>query len=224
MDKLPRVWVGTLYSGEAEYKACCDAIQSQERVHVTHHVIEGLPEKEAHDALWTAWGAAKDTHDLFVKVDADTIPSPRIFSQIATNFAMNPDITGMQIRLLDYFTNELIAGMNAFSRDVIFKPSPELHCDRVDIGHRVVIKGSEVFHLEPAGTHASSYSTRSQAFHYGLHRYLKGQHKTLNQVRQVWETEQDEVRAWALAGADWAHKNMIKLDYTDLRLQELTKL
>ena len=38
-----------------------------------HEIISGLREHEAHNKLWEKWNSVKAKHDLFVKIDADTV-------------------------------------------------------------------------------------------------------------------------------------------------------
>src|SRR3954447_18957837 len=98
MSTPPRVFVGTLFSGEAEFDESQSMIRRQEGVAVETHVTSGLPELEAHNALWAAWEAAKKRHDLFVKIDADTIlVDEGALSRIHGLFAGDPDVTGAQI-------------------------------------------------------------------------------------------------------------------------------
>ena len=128
----PRVFVGTLACGEAERVECSAAVAAQTGVSVTHAVIEDLPELEAHNALWDAWEAAKAGHDLFVKIDADTVLArPTALEEIAALFT-DEAVTGAQILLHDFFTDQLIAGLNAFSRAVTFRRATDrLWTDRV---------------------------------------------------------------------------------------------
>lgn len=196
----PRVFFGTMCSGEAEFEQCKDAIYGQRGLELFHHeVIEGLPEKEAHNELWTAWERAKPNFDLFVKVDADTIlGDPEAVSRVWQLFSENTRVTGAQLRLLDFFTGDLIAGLNFFSPVVKFNTSPELYCDRVDTNHDVVMKGSKVRHLEPIGFHCKNPGD-NQAFHFGLHRMLKGQTPTLHKVWNLYASDAEGKRARQLA-------------------------
>lgn len=215
-----RIFVGTLASGEAEFEECCDAIGGQEGVAVTHHVISGLRELEAHNALWAAWERVKDEHDLMVKVDADTVLArPTALGEIYALFE-NPEVTGAQILLHDYFTDRLIAGLNAFSPAVVFKPAASrLFADHADSGHKVVLKGEPVAHLAPIGWHCTRPHAR-QAFHFGLHRALKRQREVIRRVAAVWLKERDEARFWALAGARAARWWMrFNTDYGGRQLQ-----
>lgn len=215
-----RVFVGTLACGEAELPECRAAVAAQKGVSVTHHVIENLAELPAHNALWSAWSDAKVAHDLFVKIDADTVLArDTALAEIAALFA-DPDVTGAQILLHDYFTDRLIGGLNCFSRDVIFRQGTDrLFTDRVDAGHRKVLKGEPVRHLAPIGWHCRNPHPR-QAFHFGLHRALKKQDDIVARCAQLWLLERDEARGWALAGAlsvGWRLRR--HFDYGDTRFE-----
>ena len=206
---LPRIFVGTLSCGEAEFEEVCGAIALQEDVRVTHHIIENQPEFLAHNMLWQAWQEKRETHDLFVKVDADTILNRK--TALAEIYALfsRPDVTGAQILLHDYFTDGLIAGLNAFSPKVRFRASrSRLFADHADYGHQIVLKGEIVAHLAPIGWHCKKPHPY-QAFHYGFHRALKKQQDVLVRLALAWRASPEAGRAWALAGAataKWWHR------------------
>lgn len=215
-NQPPRIFVGTLTCGEAEIAESTAAIASQERVQVTHLIIADKGELEAHNELWEAWRARKSTHDLFVKVDGDTILNrSTALAEIAELF-QNPKVTGAQILLHDYFTDSLIAGLNAFSPVVSFQNGTNrLFADRVDTNHQVVLKGDATRHMAPIGWHCRTPHPR-QAFHFGLHRQLKRQYDVVGRVACAWLTVRDEVRGWALAGANAAGWRLRKhFDYAD---------
>jgi len=202
--QLPRIFVGTMYVKEGDFQACVARIQEQEGVVVTHLIRADMAEKEAHNALWHGWREARDNHDLFVKVDADTVLiSNHTLANIYALFATNPRVTGLQAPLHDYMTDGLINGLNAFSPRVTFNDTrDELYCDRqVDTGHDVLLRGAELpASLSPAGLHCY-HATDKQAFHFGLHRALKGQHDTIAKVKQAHQRYHDRTRAFALLGA-----------------------
>jgi len=204
-----KIFVGTMHSQEGEFDACCKRIKEQFGVEVTHFIVTGLNEKDAHNALWDEWNKQKYSHDLFVKVDADTILAGHdTLCNIAEQFTINPRLTGMQMPLYDYMTDDLINGLNAFSPAVIFSVSKDnLRCDRnVDTNHDVVIYGDTVpAHLIPAGHHCMS-STDQQAFHYGIHRALKNQRDIINKVRTAWHKHHDRARTLALLGAEMSRQ------------------
>lgn len=216
MTKEARVFVGTMSSGEAEFDACCEAIASQTGVGVTHHVISGLRELEAHNGLWRAWAEVRLDHDIFVKVDADTILARSTALMEIAELFRDPDVTGAQILLHDFFTDGLIAGLNSFSPQVIFRNGTDrLYADRIDTGHKRVLKGEVVAHLAPIGWHCRQPHPR-QAFHFGLHRALKRQDDVIARTAEVWLDRGDEGREWALAGAMTAGWRLRRsFDYND---------
>lgn len=199
---IPKIFVGTMWSGESEFEECCEAISRQKSVRIDQHIIKDLTEVEAHNALWQAWNSVKSEFDLFAKIDADTIlNSEQSLLKVWQLFYNNPRVTGAQVQLHDYFTNDLIAGLNFFTPTVIFNISKKgLTPDRVDVNHDIVLKGESVKHLAPIGWHCK-YPSEVQSFHFGLHRALKKQDQVLLKVAKVWDVEQDNARSWALTGA-----------------------
>jgi len=204
MNRLPRIFIGTMYTQEGEFEGCLKQIQAQKGVAVSHVIIAGMKEKEAHNALWHAWRQQGPSHDLFVKVDADTVlASTQTLALIWEQFADNPRVTGLQAPLHDYLTDSLINGLNAFSTKVVFNDTQdELYCDRqVDTNHDVVLREKDLpAQLIPAGFHCWN-STDKQAFHFGVHRMLKGQRPTMDRVRIAWNRDRDRARAFALIGS-----------------------
>jgi hypothetical protein len=204
MIQQPRIFVGTMFSNEGELQDCVAKIQAQEGVVVSHAIISNLKEREAHNALWKAWREAKSSHDLFVKVDADTVlASTTTLLEIHTQFQNNERVTGLQAPLFDYMSDDLINGLNVFSKRVVFNDSKdELYCDRqIESGHDIILRQKDLPNsLIPAGFHCFN-STDKQAFHYGIHRMLKGQTMTLDNVFNAWVRDRDRVRLFALVGA-----------------------
>lgn len=227
MSKRPKIFVGTLYSGEGEIAQCCDMINKQQHVDVTHVIISHLPEKDAHNALWAEWRKRKASFDLFVKVDADTILIDTcILARISDKMLIDPRITGLQAPLFDYMTNDMINGLNCFTPKVQFNDTTsELFCDRqVDVNHDIVLKGSTLPDiLRPAGYHCLK-PTDIQAFHYGLHRALKGQYDIISKVKNAAydkASPHHASRLMALLGADAAATMKDKskgFNYTDPEL------
>lgn len=208
MPDLPRVFVGTMHSLEGDFQHSIERVRCQLNVTVTHFIVSGLKEKEAHNALWAAWRQQRDSQDLFVKVDADTVlASTTTLAEIYAVFRQDARVTGLQAPLNDYMTAGFINGLNAFSPVVSFNDTrDELYCDRqVDTGHNVVIRNERLPEsLVPAGYHCH-YSNDKQAFHYGLHRMLKGQRDTMDKVTDAWTANgKDRIRGLAIIGSQMA--------------------
>ena len=221
-----KVFVGTLECGEEDFQQCIKAISLQENVVVTHHVINNLPEKEAHNKLWAAWRIAKQDHDVFVKIDADTVlKTNTTLTTICELFKDNSRLTGIQAYLHDHLTSDLIYGLNCFSKKVIFNDTTdELYCDRkIDTGHDIVLRGNQLpSTLIPAADHCK-FASKKQAFHYGVHRALKNQKDIYEKVCNAVKLEYSDARYFAKKGFECAslfieHK---KFNYNDNEFNEL---
>lgn len=223
---IPKIFVGTMYCQEGDFIDCRRAIDKQTSVIITHHVIKDMPEKEAHNALWSAWRAAKQDHDMFVKIDADTVlTNDRILSEFWQVMQNNQKVTGIQAPLLDYFTDGYINGLNCFSPRVVFQDTThDLFCDRqVDVNHEIIIKAADVPQtLKPAGYHCHR-ATDEQAFHFGLHRALKKQDDILALVNTAWiRNKKDRIRGMALLGASMSAQFYDGgFNYTDEKLHQM---
>lgn len=227
MNSAPRIFVGTMHTQEGDFPTCIEAIQAQKNVVVSHHIISNLKEKDAHNALWRAWNSAKSSNDLFVKIDADTVlASPDTLSQIWSLFESNPRLTSVQAPLHDYLTDGFINGLNAFSPKVIFNDTrDELYCDRVDTGHDMRIQSGDVPEcLKPAGLHCH-FANEQQAFHYGVHRALKGQRSILDKVLHAWKRDRDRIRGFALLGMHYSDQFVQnrRFNYADSEFVEAFK-
>ena len=220
--KKPSIFVGTLYSNEAEFKESTLSINNQIDVDVKHEVISNLPEWKAHNLLWKTWEKLKNQFDLFVKIDADTILTRNTALKEVALLFRNPQITGVQILLHDYFTDDLIAGLNAFSPVVKFKPSKrKLYADHADYNHQTVLKGEHVSHLAPIGWHCK-FPTNYQAFHFGFRRALKKQTGIIEKCAIAYQKYKDAARLFAIIGADSINcRNKNNFDYSDKMFHRL---
>lgn len=219
----PRVFVGTMHYQEGDFQSCLRVVQEQKGISLTHFLVSGLEESQAHAELWSAWHRVRDCHDLFVKVDADTVlQHDQVLLEFWRLVSSNDRITGVQAPLYDFFTDDLINGLNAFRPCVSFRaPSDTLFVDRVDVGHDIIVPSEKVPEsLRPAGLHCHQATDR-QAFHYGLHRALKGQAHVIKKVRNVWKRTGDRTRAMALLGAAaaWSFSDMRGFSYPDERFK-----
>jgi len=114
-----KILVGTLYSGENEYEECLKAIRAQTDVVFEHIVIENKPELEAHCLLFSSFLERSSEFELLVKVDADTVlNSPNLFNNIVARFEADPGLEVLSIALHDFFTDELINGLQTYRNSV----------------------------------------------------------------------------------------------------------
>ena len=219
-----RILVGTLESGEQEFEECKELISAQKFVKVHHIVISGLREREAHAKLIQTWLVNKPNFDYFIKVDADTVLNSDTTLATLADFMKSRDATGIQVKLLDYFSKELISGLNMFTPEVKFRTRPSrLYPDQLDFGHRLQLKGHHVAQFEPIGFHGKNPNSR-QSFYYGYHRFLKGQSRLLRSCFTNYLEIGDEARKWALIGAYAArHDRMPKFLFSSKRVLKAFK-
>jgi hypothetical protein len=168
--------VVTLYSAEAEFEECKSAILCQDECEINHVVFQGLSEIDAHNSLLETFEKEKYNYDLFVKVDADTIIDHKKAFNIVYKKISSTDAAGAQLKLYDFFTCELINGLNFYNplKNKYIKTLDSLYCDR-SIIHLSNILNSDHFENDgiiPVGRHCA-YPADRQAFHYGFHRGLK---------------------------------------------------
>lgn len=220
-----KVFVGTMESGENDFPWCIDAIKMQQGVNIEHFVVSGLPEREAHQALFTKWNSVKDDFDLLLKVDADTVlVNQNVIKTYVELFESNARLTGVQAWLHDYMTDTKIYGLTCLKNTVTINDNPrQLYPDRVDTNHDVVMRGDELpQQLNPAGHHCF-HSSELQAFHYGVHRGKKNQLDVKRCIKMAWDKDKtNRIRGLALLGFHMAHE-CVEFDYVSEQFKSLYK-
>lgn len=188
--------VGTLFSGENEFEECLASIRNQTYQDFEHFIYKNLPNVEAHHALFSDFTSKSDKFDFLVKIDADMVLcSDQLFANIVNKMAKNPDIDVFSIAVRDFFSGELINGLNTyrnsvkwdFSKDTMFVDISEVTRERTFY---------DQIELAPAAIHCKNPSNL-QAFHYGVHRGLKS-------IQKVHSTSH-----WAFIDKTW--QNFLKV-------------
>lgn len=166
-----RFLVGVLHAGEPQYDRCIEAIRSQTGVELDIETIANLPNKRAHDRLYSTFMGRSSDFDFMVKVDADmVILRATLFSEISVVFGNRPDLEMVTVPVWDYFTDQSIIGLHAY-RDSVQWPASE---ERVFVDDPPVPIGQreEFPDLGPAADHCSDPS-HFQSFYFGVHKGLK---------------------------------------------------
>lgn len=194
----PKVFIGTMYSGENELVRCISAIRAQQGVDITHYIVRNKREIEAHRDLYSKWNSVKGNFDMFVQIDADTVlHNPTIMFEAHKLLRMSKEegYTSLQYPLLDMLTGQSIYGLNCYDPDVVFNvPNDEVYCDRSTSNNRTKL-------LTLEGGYHSPDPTYQQAFHFGLHRGLKNQEsKWSHHILGAWRISGDDRRLMALLG------------------------
>jgi hypothetical protein len=174
---MTKILVGTLYAIENEFDECIAALHRQTFQSFDHFVIQGLPNREAHDQLYQRFMNHAQEYDLFVKLDADMILiSEQLFSAIVERFEHHANMDLFTILVLDFFTGRLINGLHTFRNTARWsRRADDVFTDAHSIPrNRTIVDDTD---LAPAAYHCKNPSD-FQAFHYGLHRGVK--------ARQAW--------------------------------------
>lgn len=225
-----RIFVGTLYAGENELDECVDAINRQKGVTIEHVIFKNLGNKEAADTLYRTFMERSGEFDLLIKVDADMVLlDEHLFANISQKFREHDWLDLLEIRLHDFFSDQLIWGLNSFRSTVKWKPAQEnLFIDDFPPvpNDRRIGSWEEV---EPAGIHCKNPSPL-QAFHYGVHKGLKVlqlgiSEKEMSKTHASWEKiertydhykrKRDIRLGYAVLGAELALKGNFQADHLD---------
>ena len=170
-----KILVGIMYCGEQEYPECLESIKMQTYEDFDYFTIENLPNKDAHDLLYKKFMEHENTHDLFIKIDADMVLiRDDLFERIVNKFKSTPGLKNLEIAVHDYFSNKLIWGLHTYRNDMKWiKKDDQLLVDYV---YRDNFREGERLaddkEFAPAAIHCKSPSL-FQSFHYGIHKALK---------------------------------------------------
>jgi hypothetical protein len=219
-----KILVGTLYTIENEFEECRRSIQRQTYTNYDHIVIKDLPKREAHDTLYGTFMEKSDTYDLLVKVDADMVLCKNnLFEKIVEKFSGDSELDLLLIAVQDYFTDELLIGINVFRNSVRWEQnSNDLMTDRVHIRESIRKTEKDYVDLAPAAVHCPDPSP-FQAFHFGFHRGMKAYYagsnwRILRSIFRHYRRNPDTRLAYALLGANAAFTNrftIMNISYND---------
>jgi hypothetical protein len=168
----PRCLIGTLYVGENELSSCEYALYNQNYPFWNHFRFDHLPEKEAHEQLYTTFMHNSKYYDYFIKLDADMVLRKYYSLYEMIRFIANrPKLDHVCFAVHDYMTNRLMMGLHIFSNrslwpDIKYSLFPD-QAPRIPGKHLRVS-----FSPAPVAHHASDPSPY-QSFHFGAHRVLK---------------------------------------------------
>ncbi len=204
-----KIYVGTLKTFEQEFEDCKKAIENQTYKNFEHFVFENLPNKEAHYALFSDFLSKKQEFDILVKVDADTVLAHnKVFEKIVQIYRKNPNLKFVQFPLYDFFTMKKIRGLNTYRNNIELAKQDNLFVDRF-----IKMRMEETLFVdETVGFHSPNPS-EYQAFHFGIHRQLKGQLKqVILPLLKAYFKTLDRKRALALIGAKLSLKGIFSAE------------
>ena len=203
-----RLYVGTLYSNENEFEECVQSIEAQNYRDFKHYIFKSLPKKDAHEALFGTFIENADHFDVLIKVDADmVITDPDLFGKIADKFCNHPQLELLEIAVHDFFSDQLIWGLNSYRKTFQWRKSKEnLFTDFVPTQSKHRFRDNE--ELAPASIHCKNPG-RFQSFHYGVHKAIK-----VMQPKREKKKRNHTIYHWDIIQKTWNHFIRVK----DVRL------
>lgn len=175
------ILAGIMYCIENEYDDAIWSLGRQSFKDTDYFSVENLPNKEAHDTLYSHFMANADKYDLFLKLDADMVLCRTDFlSNVAQVMQKNSQIDDLEIGVHDFFTDRLIYGLHIYRNTVQWYISDETIF--VDTGARIRQKVQDMKVLAPAAWHCPNPSP-FQAFHFGIHKAIKVCQTDIAEVR-----------------------------------------
>lgn len=214
-----KLLVGTLYTIENEFDACCASIRSQSYRHFDHIVLRDLSKQEAHEALYGTFMERADEYDLLVKVDADMVIEDReLFRKIVERFTSDTRLDLLLIAVHDFFTDDLLIGLNVFRNTVRWSLGEEaLFTDMTYVPSTIRKMEKDYSDLAPAALHCADPSP-FQAYHYGFHRGVKAAVGGRNwgviaDFHEHYRRNRDLRVAYAILGADAAFTGRFSVEH-----------
>ena len=233
-----RIFVGTLFTIENEFDECVESIKGQSYRNFQHFIFENLPNKEAHNALYSSFMNMSCEFDLLIKVDADmVIGDKNLFSNIVNKFLNNAWLNELEIAVHDFFSDQLIWGLHVYRNIVKWEKNEE----RLFVDSSPVPSHQRLYddkYLAPAAIHCKNPSL-FQSFHYGVHRGLKilqpdrttkiRSHRKFhwNNLERTWQNflNKGDIRlGQAVLGSELVLKRLLGLDNLDYSNQYTSEI
>lgn len=220
------VRVGTLYAGEGEYEQCKRSVARQSYQGIEHVFIEHMSKKEALSTLMEGFLAS--SADILIKVDADMVLlDPDFVRRVVQIFATNSELQMVQMAMLDYFSGDLMQGINAYRQGLpwLTEKQDSLFTDRVKVDPKRRLVTWTTF--ADASIHCPN-PTPFQAFHFGVHRGVKvvqpqrTEHDATSAEEQLiylektyehWRTRRDRRLGFAALGFELALTERIEVEH-----------
>lgn len=200
-NKIPRILVLTLYSGENQIDLCKKSVSVQRGVTVTHEIFENLPNIEAHRTLYARIMEQSKNYDWFVKLDADMVLNDEhSLKKAIQHIEKLTANAGMAIfTLQDWPTGMPIWGINFFSPSCKWDwvENSETIPDQLFVDPDPMYEGPRLIIDEPPAPIASHMQSPSdfQAFFFGAHRALKALSKNGDKPSSRAKTQWNILRA-----------------------------
>lgn len=163
-----KVLVGILHSNENEFQECLASLARQTFVNHELHVIENLPNKQAHDALYYFFMNNSNSFDLFLKLDADmTFAEKNSLEKMEVEFTS--EISHLFAYVLDHPSSIKIPGIQMFRSGTRWNFTAE----PLNVDYPPVISGKTKMIVDANFINHMIRPNDYQLFRYGIHKALK---------------------------------------------------
>lgn len=165
-----RLLVLTLASGESALPTL-QAQLGRQTLKADHHVIEGLPNREAHAALYDTIARRASDYALFFKLDADmTLRRDTALAEMVAFAAAHPQVRHFLFPVYDHFSAQDIRGVSLYRSGVRWAPSDDgLFVDPSPIDAPPVWCGGSALPFVNHGEIVSDF----ECFSFGVHKLIK---------------------------------------------------
>lgn len=183
INKQKKILILILDSGENELQTSLRSLDQQTYKNWDRVIFSNLPNKTAHDTLYSSIMANSNKYNLFIKLDADMVLiNKHTLKNIVYFFNSNPNVDQANFSVYDIMSDWDIMGLLVFTNNARWSITNEkLFVDHAPTihGKRFLVWGSP----SPVALHCSN-PHNFQAFHYGAHRALKAIQK--NRTNKKW--------------------------------------
>lgn len=229
-----RIYAVILNSGEPQYQDCFESVSFQKQPAMLT-TISHVPKKEAHDLMFEKFMCSDC--DILVHLGADMVLSnDSVFTYISAMLTDNPYLQQFSIAVQDYYSDQLIWGLNSY-RNIKWEPSEDaVFTDYVEVeASKIAMAFGKPY--APAAYHCYKPG-QFQSFHAGAHKAVKlmesvkrcdqarvEYHKDiLQKTHKAFKKFNDPFRHLYIQGCDYGLSNKLTiedLDYTNPMLKEV---
>lgn len=233
---MPTLLILTLSSGEAALPVLSGQLSRQTFRDFDHEVIDGLPNRAAHDRLYRTITDRASSYDLFLKLDADmTLRSDTSLAEAVGATDAHPGAHHFAFSIWDCFTEEETLGVHIFRSGVSWgEITDDLFVDPDPANVEQILWQGPPAPFVNHGEVVSDF----ECFAFGVHKFLKvaqrgggRAHKSHKYFRHMWNCARIRElyrktharrHQLALAGVMWAMEHDTVSSLTSkFRLQEV---
>ena len=207
-----------MYSGENDYDKCIQSAKEQVGINSSFYIVENLPMKEAHYAIYSYWNEHCDEFDMFVKLDADCVLASNTKVIDVWNAIQNTNIACIFVWNKDFVRNTSIPALVFGNKNCTFNLDKVIAKAQFDTG---------IYNIKPGWSHDNSdlgrkklypaalhgfYASPKHMFGQGVKRRIRNQFDVHGQVNNEYSKNPEILRLMFLIGWELGG-NILSNDY-----------